>query len=162
MTVEGKGFVFREVVEFKGVPKDIIYTNLLTRAIQSFSTDRKDFDIEDKELGSIFFKAVDDDLVYKNVTSKMDGGQFDFEVSIEVKDGRARFTYSGIRHSGGEMVQMIDGSLYEEEFPSTWGKFIFIKKQSKKEWGKMKEQFRITLFAIHKKFAAKIVIDDGF
>ena len=90
----------------------------------------------------------------------MDGGQFDFEVSIEVKDGRARFTYSGIRHSGGEMVQMRDGSLYEEEFPSTWGKFI--KKQSKKEWGKMKEQFRITLFAIHKKFTAKIVIDDGF
>ena len=120
------------------VSKEKVFEVLKEAIYRNYGSGDAVIEYENKEEGKIYGRAHTSSLTYMNTFVKMNGGQFAYEITLLTKQGKAKIILSDIIHKKGEMVQMKDGSHFEDEFPSTWGKMG--KKQSAKEWIKMKEQ----------------------
>lgn len=106
-------------------------------------------DIKDEGDSKLFAKCKGNKLVYNNGI-KMDGGFFTYNLNIICKDGKAKIVINAINYNSGEMVQMKSGTNFTLDEPDNWNKSFMWNKQSKKEWGKMKDQFRNEINAILK------------
>lgn len=137
---EQGSFIISSVIRTKDslVSKDKIFETLKQAIYKSFGSGDAVIEYESKEEGKIYGRANTSVLTYNNTFVKMNGGRFKYEITILCKQGRAKVILSNITHKGGDMNQMRDGSDYSDDFPSTWSKGG--KKQSQREWVKMKEQ----------------------
>lgn len=119
-------------------------------------------DIKDEGDSKIFARCKGKKLVYDNGIKK-DGGYFSYNLSIICKDGRAKIVINSINYVAGEMVHMKSGTNFTSEEPDNWSKSFIWNKQSKKEWGKMKDQYRDEINTILKSLTKKDnTISDDF
>lgn len=118
-------------------------------------------DIIDEGEGRIFAKCKSKKLKYDNGIIK-DGGFFGYHIHIITKDGKAKIVVNNIDYVGGEMIQMQSGTNFTLEQPDNWVKSPLWNNQSKKEWAKMKNQFRKEINTVLKELIKvdKTISDD--
>ncbi len=156
--VEYKDGKFSIVRDVKEATQKRIFNSAKEWIYKNYNSGDAVIQIEDPETGKITCTGRTQNLVYNNVWVKMDGGTFKYSLTTYCKDGKFKLLIDEITHSGGEMIQMRDGSMYQDEFPSKWGRMN--KKQSQKEWAKMKDQARIEISAILLSMAKYITSPD--
>lgn len=118
--------------------KDALYLRAKTWIYKTFKSGDDVIQVEDKEEGVIVGKGNTGSLVYNNMGIKKDGGSFEFNLTIQVKDNKYKVTIDEITYKEGEMIGLKSGADYNEEYPSTWS--TFGKKFNQKRWEEMKGQ----------------------
>lgn len=136
LTIDG-GELFA-IIEVPGRSKDELFKKSKEWIYRTYKSGDAVIDIDDPETSKINAQGVTQQLVYKNSFAKVDGGKFKYFLTIFNKDGKTKILFDKIIHIKGGMVQMTDGSNFEDDFPSTWTKFG--KSQSAKQWPLLKQQ----------------------
>ncbi|WP_343320308.1 DUF4468 domain-containing protein [Sphingobacterium multivorum] len=126
------------VITIPGKSKDDLFKKSKEWIYRTYKSGDAVIDIDDPETSKINAHGVTQSLVYKNSFAKVDGGKFKYYLTIFNKDGKTKILFDKIIHLKGGMAQMSDGSNFEDDFPSTWGKFG--KSQSAKQWPLLKQQ----------------------
>ncbi|HRQ30727.1 MAG TPA: hypothetical protein PLU49_11670 [Saprospiraceae bacterium] len=118
-------------------------------------------DIINEGEGRIFAKCKSKKLKYDNGIIK-DGGFFGYNIHVITRDGKAKIVVNNIDYVAGEMIHMKSGTKFTSEQPDNWTKSALWNNQSKKEWAKMKDQFRNEINIILKELIKvdKTISDD--
>lgn len=139
---DGNDTYFQYIALFDSTSsKKTVYSNILINTKKLFKSNLIFSDYGDSETGNIILNVKSNQLKYHDYYDK-NGGYFTFYLKVVCKDGKAKLTINEINYNSGEMVQMKSGTNFSLDEPDNWTKSFIWNKQSKKEWGKMKNQFR--------------------
>lgn len=139
---ENNETTFSYVVSFDSTKtKDELYNQFRVNIERAYVKSIAPPEINSESSGKLFAQCRSNKLVYNNGIKK-DGGYFTYNLYVVCKDGKAKITITDLIYKKGDMVQMKDGTIFSSEEPDNWSKSFMWNKQSKKEWNKMKDQFR--------------------
>lgn len=140
--VDGEETFFEYIATFdSSMTQSKLFSMFQVNLMKSYRGTLIPSDIKDEGEGRIFVKCRSKKLKYDNGIIK-DGGYFGYNIHIITKDGKAKIVVNNIDYVGGEMLHMQSGTNFTSEQPENWVKSPIWNNQSKKEWGKMKNQFR--------------------
>jgi hypothetical protein len=97
---ESKPFAFSEVVTVEGATKDQLYSAALAWFGDAFRSAKTVLDVQDKDAGRLVAKPSFTYTPKVFVGSARIKGAVRYEVVVEVKDGKYRYTIDGFTHEG--------------------------------------------------------------
>lgn len=145
--IDDKGAaVFTEVVEVPGSTKDALYMAAIAWINKTYRSPKDVLQTGDKEGGVIIGRALTGGLTYKNVITNVEAGSFRYSFTIQVKDGKYKFTIDEIKYQSGKMM-LREGADLGEAFPSNWSGTFADSKQGRREWQNMRKQASTSLLS---------------
>ncbi len=92
---------FQEVVTVEGASRDQLYNAALAWFPEAFKSGKAVLQVQNKEAGQLIGTAAETYTSPFLTASSCINGSLRYRVTIEVKDGRYRYTIDGFEHEGG-------------------------------------------------------------
>jgi len=126
-----------EVVE--EAPRDVLFARALKWFQKVFRGPRASLDVEDWEKGRIEGKVAFNYISADEENPRMTSGWIAFSVSVSVRDGLYRYTFTDFRHEGGEWS--FGPITLEKACPVKFSEV----RHDQREWDKMKKDTAATV-----------------
>lgn len=136
LQIENGIATLQKVVEVPGT-KDDLFTDARQWLFDTYRSGKAVLELEDKEEGVIIGNGKTGELIYNNVMSKVEAGNFRYSIKLEFKPGKYRLTFNDIYYERGEL-NIGDGANYGADYPDNWPRMG--KKHNKRQWESMKAQ----------------------
>lgn len=127
---------FEQVIETIGT-KDQVFLKSKEWLFRTYNSGKTVLQFEDKEAGKIQGKARTANVAVKEMGVNQDLGSFTYDVTLDVKENKARITISNIMYERGSLSALKSGSAFREAYPSTWPRIA--QKAQQKRWDALKQ-----------------------
>lgn len=133
---ETKKITFTEVVELP-VKMDDLYSRAKTWFVTGSGATKLALELDDKETGKMIGKVVNAQAVKNPPMGMFEVGNVSYTVTIIVKEGKYKYTFTDFIHESGGMNNVISAGPLEAK--KTTVKFITQNMPTQYQWGQIKE-----------------------